>query len=162
MKITLSTPSTTSSAVSVTSAIRLSVVSRASMGRPNQAVAGRRGLWAQVRGVDARVGDAEPGHRRAADQMLVDDLGHVGERDAAVPDGLGIDHHRRAVLALIEAPGAIGAYAPLQAALGDRLLEGLVERLGAGRIAAAARMAVLAAVAADEDVPLERGHAVAA
>ena len=49
MKITLSTPSTTSSAVSVTSAIRLSEVSSASMvAVRDQAVAARRGLCAQA------------------------------------------------------------------------------------------------------------------
>ena len=80
MKMTLSTPSTTSSAVSVTSAIRLSEVSSASMGRPESGDGRPARLVRAGGGVDAAVGEAQPGHRLAADQVLVDDLGDVGQR----------------------------------------------------------------------------------
>ena len=69
----------------------------------------------------------------------LDDFVDVGLGDAAVPDVLGIDHDGRALLALIETAGLVGADAPVDAALGERLLEGLLQRFRSGRIAAAAR-----------------------
>ena len=37
--------------------------------------------------------------------MLIDDLGDVGALNAAVPHLLGVDDHRHAPRALVEAPG---------------------------------------------------------
>jgi hypothetical protein len=102
-------------------------------------------------------GEKEPLHRPAADDVLLDDFVDVGLGDAAVPDVFGIDDDGRPLLALIEAAGLVGANAAIDAALGQRLLEGLLQRLGSGRIAAAARVAGLTAIAADEDVFVKGG-----
>jgi hypothetical protein len=97
----------------------------------------------------------QPLDRLAAEEVALDDLGHVGRRDAAVPDALRVDHHGRPLGAGVEAAGAVGAHLPLQPAAVQLLLEGLPDRLGAGAAAAAARVAVGALVLADEDVVAE-------
>src|SRR6187549_3302524 len=99
-------------------------------------------------------------HRRAADDVLLDDLVHVGFGHPAVPYGLGIDDDGRALLTLVEAPGLVGTDAAVQAALGQRLLERLLQRFATRRVTAPTDVPRLAPVAADEDVLVERGHDV--
>ena len=77
MKMTLSMPSTTSSTVSVTSAIRPSAVNRAVHG-PNSGPADR-GLCASPV-FDAAVREPQPGDGLAADQVTIDDLVDVALR----------------------------------------------------------------------------------
>src|SRR5688572_21701293 len=96
--------------------------------------------------------------RAAADDVFLDDFVDVGLGHAAVPDIFRIDNDGRALLALIETAGLIGANAAVDAALGEGLLERLLQRLGPGRIAGAAHVAGLAAVATNEQVLVERGH----
>src|SRR4051812_43370482 len=99
--------------------------------------------------------DAQPLHRYSADQVALDDLLHVLDGDAAVPDLLGVDHDGDAAGALVEAARGVGADALLEAALVQQLLEFVAHGVGAFFGAAALRVAGLAAVGADEDVTVE-------
>ena len=61
------------------------------------------GFVRAVFGVEARVGEAEALDGAAVEDVLGDDLVYVLDLDEAVPDGLGVDNDRMAVLALVEA-----------------------------------------------------------
>jgi hypothetical protein len=88
----------------------------------------------------------------ATDEVLVDDLGDVGDRHVAVPDLFGIDDDADAVLALVEAAGVIGADdlgdAPLLE-LGLELVADLDAALGLATALGVIRGSL---VDADEDV----------
>ena len=73
----------------------------------------------------------------------------------AVPDGLGIDDDCRAVLALVEASGLVGADRAGEAGGFHRVLEAGVELALAVGGAGGARAAGFAEVGADEYVALE-------
>jgi len=75
------------------------------------------------RGIDAGLRQAEPLHRPAVHNMLLDDFGDIFRLHKPVPDRLRIDHDCGPVLALVQAAGLVGAYRRLQAGGGDRLLE---------------------------------------
>src|ERR1700686_2834067 len=91
--------------------------------------------------------------------MAPDDLADVGHPDPAVPDALGVDDHRASLLAVVEAAGFVGADRIAEAALVQRILEGLEQRFAALLRARAARVVGAAVVQADEDVLLKRrGH----
>jgi hypothetical protein len=90
------------------------------------------------RSIDAALREHQPGDWASIHNVLLHNLVHVRSSNASIPYGIRIDDHGRAVLALIEAAGAVGADAALQPAIGHSLLERLVQGLGAGRIAAAA------------------------
>src|SRR5262249_5580838 len=109
--------------------------------------------------VQAGVGDQEVIEDLPPDEGLLDDPGHVLGRHAAVPDPLGVDHDGRAVLALIEAARVVGAGERPEAGLLQGLLEGVAQVLLALGVAAAALVAGLADVAADEDMVREGRHA---
>ena len=87
------------------------------------------GLVGAGRRVDALRRQSQPGHRLAVHQMAIDNLVDIGGGDPAVPDAVRIDHHRRAVLALVETARLVGADAAVQAVFGQRLLEGLLQAL---------------------------------
>src|SRR4051812_12497963 len=87
--------------------------------------------------------------------MAVDDLVDVLGRDAAVPDAVGIDHHRAAVLAVVETARLVGAHAVCEAACLEGGLECLVELLAPFLRARAPRMPRTAIVEAYEQVPGE-------
>src|SRR5712664_3151554 len=91
----------------------------------------------------------------SADQVLLDDLLHVLHGDPAVPDALRIDHHRAAALAIVQAPGLVGADLARKPPRLQRRLEGLVERFAPLLRAGAAGMAGAAIVEADEQVLAE-------
>ena len=74
----------------------------------------RAGFGAGNVGVEAVVGKAEAFDGTAVEEVLGDDLVDVFERDAAVPDGFGVDDDGGAVLALVEAAGLVGADAVLE------------------------------------------------
>src|SRR5262245_1186231 len=44
-------------------------------------------------------------HGPAADDVLIDDGGHICWGHAPVPDALRVNHHRNALLAVVQAPG---------------------------------------------------------
>lgn len=108
--------------------------------------------------VQAFIGETE-----AVDWLSVDDVGFdnfvdIGLSDVSVPDCFRIDDQIRAVLALIEASGLVGADASLETAGGEFLLKQFLQARFCFRIAASARMARRALVAANEYVVLELGH----
>lgn len=70
-------------------------------------------------GIEAGIGDDEALYRTAADDVAVNDLINIGGGDASVPNRFGIDHHVRAVFALIEASGLVGANFTFQATPGE-------------------------------------------
>jgi hypothetical protein len=88
----------------------------------------------------------------AADDVAVDDLGDVGFAHAAVPDGVGINHHRGSMLALIETSGPVGADRSIQPSLGQGFLERHLQPVSRIRITASTRMPRLTLIAADENV----------
>jgi hypothetical protein len=109
-------------------------------------------------GVEAGPGEAQPLHGAAMDEMLGNNFIDVFELDEAVPDGLGINHNRRAVLALIEAAGLIGADEMLEAGIFDRVLECRLQFLAAVRKTAWAGRGFVALIGTDKDVMLKFRH----
>jgi hypothetical protein len=59
--------------------------------------------------VEAIVRYAEPLNGAARDEVLGDNLRRVRGLDVAVPDGIGVNYHGGAVLALIQAAGFVDA-----------------------------------------------------
>ena len=57
------------------------------------------------------------------DEVLADNLVNVFRVDEAVPDGVGIDDHYGAVLALVETAGFVGADFAFQPGVFDCVLE---------------------------------------
>jgi len=96
----------------------------------------------------------------AAHDVGFDDFVHVCLGDVSIPDGVRVNDQVRAVLALIEAPSLVSPHLPFQAALGQLLLEELLQfRLPAG-ITTSPRMSRRTLVAANEDVLLELWHGI--
>lgn len=89
---------------------------------------------------------------------LGDDPGNILKSDSAVPDPLRVDHHRRTVLALVEAARVIGPGQGTEPGLPEFELEGFLERLEARWIAASPLMTRVANIAADENVMREGRH----
>jgi hypothetical protein len=110
-------------------------------------------------GVDATLGQAQALDRTVARNVGLNNLGDVRELYVSIPDTLGIDHHGRTVLALVEASGVVSPDGGLQPAEGELSLKGALEVAGASGIAASARVATRALVAAYEDVFCEFRHA---
>jgi hypothetical protein len=108
--------------------------------------------------IDAAVGQAKVLNRTIALDVRRNDLEYVGNLYVSVPDGIGIHHHRRTVLALIEAAGLVGANAVFQSTKRQLGLEGLLKLSRAGRVAASASMSRRALVAAYEYVFCEFSH----
>jgi len=54
--------------------------------------------------IQALLGNPQPFHWPTAHQVLLHNLGRIPRLYVAVPDPLRINHHRRSVLALIQAP----------------------------------------------------------
>src|SRR2546427_11275922 len=98
----------------------------------------------------------QPLHRLASNQMLLDDLLHVRLGDVAVPDGVRVDDHRAAVLAVVEATRLVRADLLIEPAGSQRRLE-LLQQL---RRALARAVTLLGLrrplVEADEDVFAKR------
>ena len=111
-----------------------------------------------LRIVQARVGDLQVAEDLAPDQGLGNNAGNVFDLHMPVPDPLGIDDHRRPVLALFEATRVIGPGQDTEPRLFQFLLECVAERLASFGVAAAPLVAGGANVTADEDVLSERRH----
>ena len=108
-------------------------------------------------GVQDGVGNDEALDRPAVHDVGFDDFVDVFGLDASVPDCFGVDDHRRAQFALIEATGFVGADI-LQSALRQLGLEEALQFALAGGIAASARVACFALIHADKNVLVEFGH----
>lgn len=73
--------------------------------------------------VQAGVGDPQPLHGPAGNQVLAHDLFGVFGLHSAIPDRVGIDDDRRPVLALIQAPGFVDAHLASQTGFARQLLQ---------------------------------------
>src|SRR3989475_12173899 len=98
----------------------------------------------------------QPLHRLASNQILIVDLLHGRPGDVAVPDGVRVDDHRAAVLAVVEATRLVRADLLIEPAGSQRRLE-LLQQL---RRALARAVTLLGLrrplVEADEDVLAKR------
>ena len=111
-----------------------------------------------ARRIQARIRNQQTLNRPPAEYVGFDDLVNIGGPDSAIPDRIGVDHDRRAMLALVQAARFVGAHTVLETEKGQLLLElELKLRLG-GRVAAAARVSFGTLVAADKYVSLELWH----
>lgn len=108
--------------------------------------------------IQALVGQQQALNGLSVHDVGLDDFVDIVRGNAAVPNLIGINDDGRTVLALVEASGHVGAHAFLEAAEGKFLLEEELELSLAGGIAAAAGMASLALIAADEEMLFELGH----
>jgi hypothetical protein len=88
----------------------------------------------------------EPFHRLPAHDVLLEDSVGVGRLHTAVPDRFGVDHHIRAVAALVQAASAVDAHLGTQSRLGDPLFQPFEQTFGVPVEGA------VGAVGADEDV----------
>jgi hypothetical protein len=84
------------------------------------------------------------GHQESFDHFSLNDVPlhdflHVRLGRHAIPDSFGIDHHGRALCAIIETAGFVGTDDAFQVESFGLLLEAGVERIGAELGAAAAR-----------------------
>jgi hypothetical protein len=109
-------------------------------------------------GIEAGAGETQALYGAAMEEVFGDDFAHVFKLDEAIPDGLGIDHHRGAVFALIEAAGLIGADKMLEASVFDGIFECGFELLAAAGKAARAGRGFVALIRADKDVVLKFRH----
>lgn len=108
--------------------------------------------------VQAFIGEAETAYWLSIDDVGFDDFVDVGFGDVSVPDSFRIDDEIRAMFTLIKTSGLVGADASLQTSCGEFLLEQFLQARFGLRIAASARMACRALVAANEYVVFELGH----
>ncbi len=115
-------------------------------------------LMRAMLGIEAGSGEAQPLHGAAMDEVLGDDFFYIFQMNEAVPDGLGIDHHGRAVLALVEAAGLVGTDEMLEASVFDGVLEGGFELFAAVRQAAWAGRGFVALIRTDKDVMFKFRH----
>jgi hypothetical protein len=77
-----------------------------------------------VLSIEAGVRKAKALDGTVVEEVFGDDLLDVTSVDVAVPDGLRIDDDNRAVFALVETAGLIGADVMLKAGFFDGVLEG--------------------------------------
>jgi hypothetical protein len=115
-------------------------------------------LVGTVLGVEAAVGELKALDRTAVEEMLVDNLRDVFHMDEAVPDGIRIDDHDGAVLALVKAAGFVRADLALQAGVFNRIFEGAFEFPAAVAGTTGAGSVFVPLVGADKEVMLELCH----
>ncbi len=108
--------------------------------------------------IQARVSNAQPLHRTPADQMLGDNLFRVLWAHAAVPHRLRIDHHRGAVLALVQTAGLVDSHPAGQSGLLAQLIEPRVQLAGSIAGAGGPGRIGRANIVADKNVALEYGQ----
>ena len=118
-------------------------------------------LWGSMRatgGIDAFVGQHEALYRTAVHDVGFDNLFDIPLSDTSVPDTFWIDHHGRAMFALIEASRHVRAHPFFESTQREFLLEEILQLGLGGGVAATARMARFALIAANEQVFLKLGH----
>jgi hypothetical protein len=109
--------------------------------------------------VQAPIGDAQPLHWPAGNQVLGDNLFGVFRAHASVPYRIRIDHDRRAVLALVQTAGLVDAHAASQSGIARELLQARVQLALSVARAGGTRRIRGADVVADENMTLEYGQA---
>jgi len=111
-------------------------------------------------GVDAAVTEPQTLDRAVTYDVRPDDLGDVGHVYVSIPNALGIDHHGRTVLALVEASGFVGANGVFEPTKSELGFEGPLKFGGAVGITASAGMSLGTPVAAYENVFFEFRHGI--
>src|SRR5512143_760117 len=96
------------------------------------------------RRIEARVRRYQPLDGFSTNDVRIENLVDIFRGDVSIPNRLRINNDIRAVLALVEASGLIGADLSLQAAPRDSCLEKLVQFSAAIGVAASAWMSGLA------------------
>lgn len=110
------------------------------------------------RGVDAFFAQQQTRDRRVIDEMCFNDLGDIFTFDSPIPDGLRINHHRWAMLALIQAARAIGAHPIFQAACRQLFFERQLQGAQGRRVTAATGVFRRTLIGTNENVMLEFRH----
>ncbi len=108
--------------------------------------------------VQAFLGHTQPLDWPAGNQVLGDNLRRIPWLDVAVPDRFGIDHHHRAVLALVQAAGFVDAHVAAEACRLHLLLQLGVQAAASVARTGAPRRALGPRVAADKDMTLKCGQ----
>jgi len=116
------------------------------------------GLVRATLGIEAGVGEDEALDGTAVKKMLADNLRDVFHMDEAVPDSLRVDHHNRAVLALVKTATFVRADFAFQTGVLNRVLESAFQLPAAFAGTARARGVFVPLVGADEEVMLELCH----
>lgn len=111
-----------------------------------------------TRSVDAAGREHQPCDRLPTYDVRLDDLIDIRFRDVAVPNRFGIDDDVGSVLTLVEAARLVGPDLPFETALGQLLLEQLLQFGFRLRIATATRVSLRTLVPAHENVMFEVGH----
>ena len=109
--------------------------------QPRDSLRARSAAVGAVGVVQAIIGDHQVVQDLAAQDRLGHDSRHILDLDPSIPDSLRIDHHRRSVLALLQAPGMVCACQRTKPGLLELFLERLSQLLIAVRIAAATLVA---------------------
>jgi len=122
-------------------------------GRPTAARPGR-----VLRSLPRDVGHDQPLDRPSLDEMGGVDLVQVRERDARIPDVLGVDGHGDAAAAVLQAVRPVHDHAVPEPALLDHPLQGVEDFLGTLLPARPLGVPRRTDIEADEDVALGLGH----
>jgi hypothetical protein len=123
--------------------------------------AGRRlpaagcGFVGAALGVEAGIGEQKALDWTAVDEVLTDNLVNIFRVDEAVPDGVRIDDHYGAVLALVETAGFVGADFAFQPGVLDCVLESAFELAASVAGTAGTGGVFVPLVGAEEEVMLE-------
>jgi hypothetical protein len=108
--------------------------------------------------IEAGIGEPQAFHGTAMDKVFAHNLIDIFKPHKAIPDGLGIDHDGRPMLALVEAAGFVGANQMLESSLFDSVLEGGFDLFAALGKTTRAPCGLVALVGADEKMVLELWH----
>jgi hypothetical protein len=108
--------------------------------------------------IEAGIRESQAFHRTAMDEVLAHDFIHVFDSHKPIPDGLGIDHDGRPMLALIKTTSLVGADQMLESSLLYGVLECGFDLFAALGKAARAPRGLIALVGADEQMVLELWH----
>jgi hypothetical protein len=92
------------------------------------------------------------------DKVLGDNFIYIFELHKPVPDSLGINHHNRAMLALVEAARLVGTNNMFQASIFNCILESRFDLLASPRKAAWPGRSFVSLIGANEDVVLKFRH----
>ena len=120
--------------------------------RPGPRRCGQSGLFRQSSGMSRSLRISPPRIVRVTIR------GTSPNSNTAVPNALRVDHHGRAVLALLQAAGVIGTRQGPEAGLLELILECVAEGLTAIRVATTSLVAGVPDIAADEDMVRKSRH----
>ena len=116
------------------------------------------GLVGTRGGVQAPIRNDQPMYRLAADDVRDNDFFDVILGYIAVPNGVRVDDHGCAMLALIEASRFICPNRVADMVVGQDFLERLLQCFASVWVAASTRMIFVASVRANEDMLFELWH----